>query len=334
MHRPKILVVGSMTVDITLITDMFPESGQTVLGESYSTAPGGKGANQAMEAALLGAEVTMVGKAGVDAYGDAVLASLRGAGVDVSHFGRTTDGTPSAIGNIIITRENGKVANNRIVVIPGSNMCITREDIAFLENTIGTYDMVILQFEIPMEINQAVAEMAHKAGVPVMLNPAPIADIPDDLMRNITYLSPNETEAARLLGCHIREEGEAVTEEAIAGIKAAMEQKGLHKLLLTLGDAGSMIIDNDTVSVSPCAKGIHVVDPTAAGDSFVGAFCVAKCVGLSDNEAMDFSNLIAARTVSVMGAQTSLSTLDEAIRFHREANRDTAIIERVKKEIA
>lgn len=330
-RKPRILVVGSFVMDTISSTEVFPEPGQTVIGYSYTTAPGGKGANQAMEAALLGADVTMVGKVGQDSFGDRLIESLEQAGVDVRHVMRTDDGTSSGIGNVMITTKDGRALSNRIIVIPGANHKIKAEDVLFLEDEIDQYDMVLLQFEIPMEINCMVASYANKKGVPVMLNPAPIAPIPEELMHNITYLSPNETETAGLLGCFVRNEGEPVTDEAVEGIKTAMKKKGLKKLLVTLGDAGAMIIDDGCVTARPSVKGIKAVDPTAAGDSFVGAFCTAKAAGLEDGEAMEFSNMIAARTVSFMGAQPSLSTLDQAIAFHLEEDRDTAILEKVKE---
>lgn len=330
-RRPKILVVGSFMMDTISSTEIFPTAGQTVIGYDYTTAPGGKGANQAMEAALLGAEVSMVGKVGQDAFGDCLIASLKSAGVDVSHVMRATDGTSSGIGNVMITTKDGKAVNNRIIVIPGANYKLTVEDVGFLKENIAGFDMVLLQMEIPMEVNCAVAAYAHEKNVPVMLNPAPIAPIPVDLMKNIAYLSPNETEASELLECFVRNEGEEITREAIAGIKTAMRKKGLVKLLMTLGDAGAMIIEEDRILIRPCVKGIRAIDPTAAGDSFVGAFCTAKVAGLDDGEAMEFSNMIAARTVSFMGAQPSLSTLDQAIEFHRSGGRECGILEKVKE---
>ncbi|PNH19055.1 hypothetical protein B6K86_07660 [Lachnospiraceae bacterium] len=329
--RSRILVVGSFVMDTISSTEIFPEPGQSVIGCSYTTAPGGKGANQAMEAALLGAEVTMVGKVGRDSFGDRLIESLKQAGVDVQHVMRADDGISSGIGNVMITTKGGRALSNRIIVIPGANHTIKAEEVRFLEHEIDQYDMVMLQLEIPMEINCIVASFAKKRGVPVMLNPAPIAPIPEELMGNITYLSPNETEAAGLLGCLIRREGAPITEEAIEGIKAAMKRRGLRKLLMTLGDAGAMTIQDDQVIVRPSMRGIQAVDPTAAGDSFVGAFCTAKVAGLDDGEAMEFSNMIAARTVSLMGAQPSLSTLDQAISFHRDAGRDIKILEKVKE---
>ena len=328
--KVKILVVGSFVMDTISSTEIFPESGQTVLGYQYTTAPGGKGANQAMEAALLGAEVTMVGKVGTDAFGDRMIESLQSAGVNTDFVGRQPD-VSSGIGNVMLTTKNGVLQNNRIIVIPGANMKITPEDVAFLKEAVGEYDMVMLQLEIPMEINELVAKYAYDKGVPVMLNPAPIAPLSEDFMSHITYLSPNETEAAALLNCFIREEGQEMTEEAIEGIKEAMRKKNLQKLLLTLGDAGAMTIDGENVVFKPAVPNIKAVDPTAAGDSFVAAFCVAKGSGLNDGDAMVFANMIAAVTVSKMGAQPSLSSLKVAKEFHKAAGRDVSIIEKVEE---
>lgn len=331
-RKPKILVVGSFVMDTISSTREFPEAGQTVLGLKYRTAPGGKGANQAMEAQLLGAEVTMVGKVGQDAFGDRLIQSLEKVGVHTEHVLRDPD-EQSAVGNVILQEQPNGQTQNRIIVLPGANMTITPDDVAFLKNSIKDYDMVILQLEIPMEINQIVAGYAYDAGVPVMLNPAPIAPIPHDLMRHITYLSPNETEAAGLLDCFIREEGHPVSEEAVRGIRAAMKEKGLQKILITLGDAGAMVVTQDDVVTKPCVRGIKAIDPTAAGDSFVGAFCTAVCVGLSESEALEFANMIAAVTVSRMGAQPSLSTLMDAIQFHENAGRSVDILRKMQKQM-
>lgn len=331
--KPKILVVGSFVMDTITSTEIFPQSGQTVLGYQYTTAPGGKGANQAMGAALLGADVTMVGKVGRDTFGDKMIESQKSAGVNVSHVLRAEEGVSSGIGNVMITTKDGVALNNRIIVIPGANMQIKKEEVAFLEDMISSFDMVILQFEIPMEINEQVARYAHRAKVPVMVNPAPIAPIPRGLMECASYLSPNETEAAGLLGCVVREEGGQVTEKAVADIRTAMAEKGLERLLITLGDEGAMSIGQEDMTHRPCVQGIKVVDPTAAGDSFVAAFCTARCIGMEDSEAMDFANMIAAVTVSGMGAQPSLPTLEKAIAFHEAEGRDVSVLKKAKEQL-
>lgn len=332
MNRPKLLVVGSFVMDTISTTNVFPQPGQTVLGEKYTTAPGGKGANQAMEAQLLGAEVTMVGKVGDDAFGETLISSLKRVGVNVEHVIKNPD-VPSAVGNIILQKMPNGQTQNRIIVLPGANMTIQPEDILFLKDTIKNYDMVLLQLEIPMEINTLVAKYAHDAGVPVMLNPAPIAPLPRDLLNHITYLSPNETEAASLLDCFIRDENSPVTKESIVNIRKSMERKGLEKLLITLGDDGAIIISRDEVIHEPSVDGITAIDPTAAGDSFVGAFCTSLCAGLSEAEALEFSNKVAAVTVSRMGAQPSLSTVDEVKEFHKNMGRNVDVIEKYERLI-
>lgn len=331
-RKPKLLVVGSFVMDTISSTKVFPQAGQTVLGETYRTAPGGKGANQAMEAQLLGADVTMVGKVGEDAFGEALISSLKHTGVNVEHVMKNPD-VQSAVGNIILQKTEDGQTQNRIIVLPGANMTIQPEEVAFLKDTIKNYDMLLLQLEIPMEINRLVAQYAHDAGVPVMLNPAPIAPLPEDLLGNIAYLSPNETEAASLLGCVVRKENGHVTTERIADIQNAMRKKGLSKLLITLGDDGAMIVSQNTVIHEPSVRGITAVDPTAAGDSFVGAFCTGIYAGLTETEALQFSNLVAAVTVSKMGAQPSLSTLDEVIAFHEKAGRNTALLEKAMEKL-
>lgn len=333
MKKPKILVVGSFVMDTISRTKLFPEEGQTVLGETYTTAPGGKGANQCMAAALLGADVTMVGKVGKDGFGDRLIESLRSAGVNTEHVKRA-DGVSSAIGNVIVTVDNNENAvNNRIIVIPGANMKIMPKDVAFLETEIADYDFVILQFEIPMEINELVADYAYHAGVPIMVNPAPICTIPETILSKADYFSPNETEASVLLECDICGEKNGLAEKKIEEIRRGMKKKNISRLLITLGSAGAEIITADTTVFRESVAGIHAVDPTAAGDSFVGAFCTARCCGFDEGDALSFANMIASVTVSSLGAQPSLPTLDKAIEFHGKAGRDTSLLLRMKEQI-
>ena len=203
--QPKILVVGSLVMDLIVSTDTFPHSGETVEGRSFQSAPGGKGANQAIQAARLGADVTMVGKVGDDFFGQVLLKSIQAAGIHAEHL-KVGSGYASAIGNILLEPDGRGGSQNRIIVVPGANAKISLDDIAFLEQAIGDYDMVMLQLEIPMEVNERVAELAAAAGVPVMLNPAPAMPLSDTLLSHLTYLSPNEHEAALLTHTPLPEE--------------------------------------------------------------------------------------------------------------------------------
>ena len=305
--RPKILVVGSFVMDLIATTAKFPSAGETVIGNGFSTAPGGKGANQAIAAARLGADVTMVGRVGDDSFGREMLDSANKSGVDISNV--TVSRThPSAVGHIQIqTNEHG--TENRILVIPGANMDIKPQNVAFLEKEIGNYDMVMLQLEIPMEINCLVAKYAKAAGVPVMLNPAPADKIPEELLSCLTYISPNEHEAALITGI------DAVNAENIGTCVAQLRKTGVENVIVTLGKEGCAFCSGGDVIMSPSVKAEKVVDPTAAGDSFMGAFCTAVSAGIDIENALLFANCVGSITVSKMGAQTALPTLCEVLEL-------------------
>lgn len=313
MRQPKILVVGSLVMDMITSTEVFPESGETVLGADFRTATGGKGANQALQARLLGADVTMVGKVGEDPFGRELIQALQNAAVHTEHITRSPT-HPSAVGNIVITLQNGKVCNNRIVVVPGANMAFRVEDVAFLEDTIQAYDMVLLQLEIPMEVNCYVAALAHSKGIPVMLNSAPICDLPASLLRNIRCISPNEHEAAILTGCDLsRDENDLISEAKLRRATEKLHALGIPEVIITLGHQGAVYSGASAWFPCPSVKGITVADPTAAGDSYVSAYCYAVCCGMEPADASRFASCTAAITVSRMGAQPSLPTLAEVL---------------------
>lgn len=313
MHRkPKILVVGSFVMDLTVSTEKFPNSGETVLGKSFKTAPGGKGANQAVQAARLGADVTMVGKVGNDDFGKQLIESCREAGIHTEHILIGNDSC-SSIGNVILEVGEQKTTANRIIVVPGANMEITPDEIFFLKDTIHRYDLVILQLEIPMEINELVAEYAYSSHVPVMLNPAPSARLSPTLLSRLTYLSPNEHEAADLTGFPIRKNGKTADPESTKATVETLLAAGVENVVLTLGSAGAAAADREHFYSQPCVDVIEVKDPTAAGDSFVGAFSTGICMGMDMEQALTFANFTATLTVSRAGAQPSLPFLQEVI---------------------
>lgn len=308
--KPKILVVGSFVMDQIVTTRVFPRQGQTILAERFNKAPGGKGANQAVQMARLGAQVTMCGKLGHDANGDEMRRTCEEAGIDTSCI-LYDDNAASGCSVIILEEQPNGGTENRILVVPGANMTITPEDVAFLKDRIAEFDLVVLQLEIPMEINTIVAKYAHDKGVPVMLNPAPSAPLPEELLACLTYLSPNEHEARDLSGVAIGHEGSHVDEASVRPAAAKLGEKGVEKLLITIGSAGAALVEDGRFVLSPSVPGVKAIDPTAAGDSFVGAFCVAVCSGLSSEDALRFANHTAALTVSRLGAMPSLPTLAE-----------------------
>lgn len=314
--KPRVLVVGSLVMDLIVTTEHFCNAGETVIGNGFSTAPGGKGANQAVQAARLGADVTMVGRVGNDDFGKNLINSANMSGVNTKYV-FVTDDAPTAVGNVQI-QKNEEGTENRIIVVPGANHKITLEDVAFLKDSISQYDIVIMQHEIPQEVNSAVAAYAKAAGVAVMLNPAPAASVPAGLISCLTYISPNEHEAAAIVGIN------PDSKEAINEAVAALHKMGTENVLITLGKNGCAFSDGEKIVNAPSVDVAPVLDPTAAGDSFIGAFCTAVSAGIEIEKALLFANCTAGITVSRMGAQTSLPTLEEVLDLMQTKGYDTA----------
>ncbi|MDY5612937.1 ribokinase [Dysosmobacter sp.] len=315
-RKPRIFVVGSFVMDVIATTERVPPSGQTVYGKEFHMAPGGKGANQALQCARLGADVTMMGCVGDDLFGEMLLETPRAAGVDVSRV-VVHKGVTSGVGHVTL-EVTEHTAQNRIVVIPGANRTLTVDEVAWVKDEIGTYDMVLLQLEVPLEVNRAVASWAKEAGVPVMLNPAPATELDDELLSLVTYLTPNEQEASMETHLPLGTDEQGLKKDDLQKIAAALWSKGVENVIITLGGSGSAVVEADRIRYIPCVRMPHVADPTAAGDSFVGALSVGLSVGLSQEQALAFASHTAAITVSRMGAMPSLPTLEEVLTLMRE----------------
>ena len=330
LKKPKILVVGSFMMDLIASTSRAPKEGETVIGLNFRTAPGGKGANQAVQCARLGADVAMAGRVGADSFGTILKNAVKDAGVDVSHV--TVDPEESSgVGHITleVTEHNAK---NRITVCPGANFTLTTEHLAWLKDAIGQYDMVIMQLELPMNVIEAVAKWAKDAGVPVMLNPAPAAPLSDELLSCVTYLSPNEHEAALMAG-HEIDVSNGINMDDVKTVAGWFADRGVSKLIITMGENGSVVASRDAVSHTNVVRMEHVADTTAAGDSFVAAFCTGLTAGLSESDALAFASHTAAITVSRMGAIPSLPTISEVQALIRERNTvsfDPAVLDVLK----
>ena len=182
--------------------------------------------------------------------------------------------------------------------------------------------MVILQLEIPMEINELVAEYAYEAGVPVMLNPAPAAFLTESLLSHLTYISPNEHEIADMTGIRIEHDGKEINLDQVKSACRVLREKGVKNVLVTLGESGAALDNEEGFFMAPCADGVMAVDPTAAGDSFVGAFCTGVCCGWNWEEIITFANHTAAITVSNMGAMPSLPELDAVEKYLAEKGKN------------
>ena len=313
--RPKILIAGSFNMDLTASCTRAPQAGETVIGKKFRTAPGGKGFNQAVQCARLGADVTMVGKVGEDDFGRALLEAAKGEGIDISHVLADPD---EATGIAIITlEETDEGTQNRIVVCPGANFTISAQEIGWLREAVGNYDMVIMQFELSMEIVETIAEWAHETGVPVMVNPAPAAPMSDRLLSAVTFLSPNVHEAAILTGHSISVEN-GIDYDDVRAVADALRERGVKNLIITMGGNGSIAVGESGIHHTECVKMPHVADPTAAGDSFVASFCTVLAAGLPADKALDFASHAAAITVTRMGAMPSLPTVTEVQGLLRE----------------
>lgn len=289
MHKAKIVVIGSSNTDMTIKGDRLPKPGETVLGGEFRMGPGGKGANQAVAAQRLGADVSFICKVGRDIFGDNAIAGYQKEGIDCSRILRSDKASGTAL---ILVDGN---AENCIAVAPGANADLTPEDVDSVADVIRSADYLILQLEIPVESVLRAAKIAHEAGVYVILNPAPACHLPEELFGYISLITPNQTESALLSG---------VEDNLDAAVERLM-QLGVKDVVVTLGSKGSLVISEGAKTLVPSLK-VKAVDTTAAGDTFCGALCVALSEGCSLVDAAGFATKASALTVQKMGAQDSI----------------------------
>lgn len=301
-----ITVVGSINFDMICRVKSLPQKGETLLAEAYSTAFGGKGANQAVAAARLGADVAMVGAVGGDEHGTRLLENLRHNGIAVESV-LTVDG-PSGIAMIAIDSRG----DNTILVYPGANGTISPERVSACSALFDQSSCLMLQLEIPMESVLFSAEAAWRAGARVILNPAPAAPIPDELFRYCSLITPNETELAVLSGKDDYRQG-----------ARELLQRGAGAVAVTLGGEGCYYLDAGQELTVP-AFSVAAVDATAAGDTFNGALAVMLTEGRPLQEALAFANAAGALSVQKLGAQPSVPTRSEVEAFlEKNKKKDT-----------
>lgn len=303
----KVLVVGSIMQDLIVQTEKVPSSGESVFGLSFASAPGGKGANQAVAASKAGVEVKMIGKIGNDPFGNNVINAIQNNGVDISSI--LTSSTVST-GVAVITVEVKKDGNtNSICVVPGSNMDISIDEIKYLENEIKQYSAVILQLEISMEVNEYIAKLAKENDVTVFLNPAPYKPMSKQLLSNVDFIIPNEHEASDITGIKLKETDASRDEVILMGKE--LLSLGVKNCIITLGKNGSVYINEDEIYFNPAIICENVVDPTAAGDTFIGYFVASYVNGLNIKECMRVASYASKITVSRLGAMPSIPTNKE-----------------------
>ena len=292
----RIIVVGSLNMDLVARAPRIPQPGETIIGGDFHSVPGGKGANQAVAAARLGARVSMVGRVGDDTFARPLLDNLAAAGVDHAYV--IQDSLAATGVALIVVDDAGQ---NSIVVASGANMRLSPADVETAASAISAADVLLLQLESPLETVSRAAEVAHTHGVRVVLNPAPARVLPNELLSLVDVLIPNESETALLTGMPV---GDQVEVEAAA---AALRESGVGTLILTLGERGALLAGEEETSLFPAFE-VTPVDTTAAGDAFVGGFAVALAEGESLPEAVRWGNAAGALAATQLGAQPSLPT--------------------------
>jgi ribokinase len=301
----SVVVVGSSNTDMIIRVPRVPRAGETLLCGEFSTAPGGKGANQAVAAARAGGRVAFVARLGRDSLGNEAMAGFRREGMLLSHVVR--DPThPSGVALIFV----GSDGENSIAVAGGANQQLSRRDVAAARGLITRARILLLQLETPLQTVAAAARLARRAGVDVILNPAPACPLPDALLRDVSLLTPNETEASLLTGCRVS----GITSAAKAA--RILLARGVATVIITLGARGAFVATGELAQLVPGFR-VKAVDTTAAGDVFNGALAVRLAEGSALLEAVRFAHAAAAISVTRPGAQPSIPNRREILSMLR-----------------
>ncbi len=305
---PNLAVVGSLNMDLVVRTPHLPRPGETILGRDFMIAPGGKGANQTVAAAKLGATVHMIGRVGGDDFGRALRQNLRAAGADDAHL-FIEDAAASGIAMIEVD-DSGQ---NTIVVAPGANAHVTRADVDAARSIIAASQAVIAQLEIPLDTVWYALETARAAKVVTILNPAPAQPLSTELLSLVDLLVPNETEAAQLTGVEVNDEADV--EQAAR----QLHERGARVVVITLGARGALALDEDRVWRVPPFR-VNAIDTTAAGDAFVGALATAYAAQRDLDAALREASAAGALAATRFGAQPSMPTRAELDEFLTRAS--------------
>lgn len=304
--KPKICVVGSSMIDLISKAPRLPRIGETLIGHSFHIGYGGKGANQAVMAAKLGAQVAMVNKVGRDVFGEGTMQNYREQGIDATHV--LFDETRFSGVAPIFVDDN---AQNFILIVPGANLGLTPEDVHKAEQVILSSDILICQLEILTETTLEAFRVAKQGNVLTILNPAPAAQIPDELLQLADICAPNETETELLTGMRV-----GTLDEAEAAARQLLS-RGTKTVILTLGERGALLVDQDRVENIPAIQ-VNAVDPTGAGDAFIGSLAVFLGEGCSLSEAIRRANAVAGLSVTRIGTQVSFPKRVEADEFLKQ----------------
>jgi ribokinase len=292
-RAPRIAVVGSANTDMITFSDTFPRPGETIFGTGFDLGFGGKGANQAVAARYCGADVVMIANVGNDLFGEATVKNFQSTGIDATHV-RIVDGVSSGVAPIFVD-PNGQ---NRIIVVKGANDTLKPADVDAAAAALKNVDVIILQFEIPLETVYYAVHFADKHNIRCIVNPAPAQNADMSALAAADYFVPNETEAEAIAGMPVHSIDDA---KACA---ASFLQKGFHKVILTLGARGSLIAGDGSAELIPPFS-VTPKDTTGAGDAFIGSFSVFLAEGLPEKEALLRANLYAGLSTTRVGTQKS-----------------------------
>lgn len=301
----KIVVIGSINMDLVTICERAPRGGETLLGKKFMQIPGGKGANQAVAMGKMKSPVSMLGKIGREGMGDILLESMKKDGIDISNIEYCDETTGIAK---IIVEENGQ---NRIIVVPGANYEVDSSYIDRHLDAIKNCDILVTQLEIPIETVKYSLKKAKEFGKITILNPAPATKLDEEIILNSDYIIPNETELELLSGMSITDE------KSVINAADVLLKKGVKGLIVTLGSKGCMYISKVERKAFPAYR-VKAIDTTAAGDSFIGGFVNGLASGLTLEESIDRGTKVAAISVTRIGAQTSIPALEEVLNFKGE----------------
>lgn len=299
MNTSGVLVVGSANMDMVVVCGEFPKPGETILGRQFGMFPGGKGANQAVCSAKLGGNTFFIGKMGNDMFRQKLSENMEKDGVKLDYL--LTDSLEPT--GIALIQVNG-YGQNEIVVVSGSNMKLMPEDIKQHMEAFSLANVVITQLEIPLETVIETARIAKEHGALFILNPAPAIRLPDELLGLVDYITPNEIELGMLSGIPVMD-----SDSASLAAKRLLDL-GVKNVVVTLGEKGALLVNEKRSELFPTRE-VEVVDSTAAGDAFNGAIAYALSDGRTIDEAIQFANIVASYSVTKLGAQTSMPTMEE-----------------------
>ncbi len=302
----RIVVVGSSNMDLVVKAARIPAVGETILGGDFIMTPGGKGANQAVAAAKLGADVYLIAKLGEDVFGRQSLSNFNTEAINTEYVTRSKD-TPSGVALITVDQ----AGNNVIVVAPGANSELSADDVENARSAIASSGAVVAQLEVPLDTVEFAARLAKSCGVPFILDPAPAQRLNAEFLSTVDVLTPNETEAHILTGIEVTDENSA---RAAAG---NLLERGAGAVALSMGAKGYLLASGGKTEFVP-AIAVDAVDTTAAGDAFTGSLAVGLARGEGIADAAHFANHVAALSVTRMGAQSSMPSTEEVESFMKE----------------